>query len=109
MQTGMTNVVVTSCTFADTSKNLLHKSLAQTGMVVFNKFSYSVTYCSVTQCMIVMAACYYKKCGQCLKRGRKTMRFKKQALVAIHTAGNTWERILPWTWCENLPEQYSQL
>jgi hypothetical protein len=37
------------------------------------------------------------------------MRFKKQELVAIHTAGSTQERILPWTWCENLPEQYSQL
>jgi hypothetical protein len=61
--TDMTKLVVTYCTFAKTSKNLLHKNLAQTGMAVFIKFSYSVTYCSVTQCMIVMAACYYKKCG----------------------------------------------
>jgi len=93
--TDMTKLVVTSCTFAVTSKNLLHKSLTQTGMVVFNKFSYSVTYCSVTQCTIVMAACYYKKCGQCLERGGKTTRFKKQELVTIHTAGNIQERIPP--------------
>jgi len=46
--TDMTKLVVTFCAFADTSLNLLHKSLTQTGMVVFNKFSYSVTYCSVT-------------------------------------------------------------
>jgi hypothetical protein len=58
---------------------------------------------------MVMAACYYKKCGQRLKRGGKIVRFKKQELVAIHTAGSTQERILPWSWCENLPEQYSQL
>jgi hypothetical protein len=42
-------------------------------------------------------------------RGGKTIRFKKQELVAIHTAGNTKERIPPWTWCENFPEQYSKL
>jgi len=35
--------------------------------------------------MIVMAACYYKKCGQCLQRGGKTIRFKKQELVARYT------------------------
>jgi hypothetical protein len=34
-----------------------------------------------------MAACYYKKCGQCLKRGGKTTRFKK-----TRASGNTYRR-----------------
>jgi hypothetical protein len=35
----------------------------------------------------------------------KTMRFEKQEIVVTHTTGYIQERIPPWIWCENLPEE----